>query len=107
MFGKAETSAIVGIDGRRVTVEADYGTGLPSFDMVGFLGSEVKEARERVRSALKNSGVELPPGRLTVNLSPANLRKQGNSFDLAIAVAILCALGEIQQEKVRLVRCFR
>ena len=100
MFGKAETSAIVGIDGRRVTVEADYGTGLPSFDMVGFLGSEVKEARERVRSALKNSGVELPPGRLTVNLSPANLRKQGNSFDLAIAVAILCALELIPQEKV-------
>ena len=100
MFGKAETSAIVGIDGRRVTVEADYGTGLPSFDMVGFLGSEVKEARERVRSALKNSGVELPPGRLTVNLSPANLRKQGNSFDLAIAVAILCALEVIPQEKV-------
>lgn len=101
MFGKAETSAIVGIDGRRVTVEADYGNGLPSFDMVGFLGSEVKEARERVRSALKNAGITLPPGRLTINLSPANLRKQGNSFDLAIAVAILIALGEIREEQVR------
>lgn len=101
MFGKAETSAIVGIDGRRVTVEADYGTGLPSFDMVGFLGAEVKEARERVRSALKNSGIELPPGRLTINLSPANLRKQGNSFDLAIAVAILAALSLVPQEKLK------
>ena len=51
MFGQADTSAIVGIDGKRVIVEADYGQGLPSFDMVGFLGSEVREARERVRSA--------------------------------------------------------
>ena len=93
MFGKTETSAIVGIDARRVTVEADFGDGLPEFDMVGFLGSEVKEARERVRSALKNAGISIPPGRLTVNLSPANLKKQGNAFDLAIALAVLAAVG--------------
>ena len=92
-FGKVVTSAIVGIDGRRVLVEADFGDGLPSFDMVGFLSSEVKEARERVRAALKNTGIEIPPGRLTVNLSPADLRKHGNSFDLPIAVAILIAVG--------------
>ena len=92
-FGKVVTSAIVGIDGRRVLVEADFGDGLPSFDMVGFLSSEVREARERVRAALKNTGIEIPPGRLTVNLSPADLRKQGNSFDLPIAVAILIAVG--------------
>ena len=93
MFGKTETSAIVGIDARRVTVEADFGDGLPEFDMVGFLGSEVREARERVRSALKNAGITVPPGRLTVNLSPANLKKQGNAFDLAIAMAVLSAIG--------------
>ena len=92
-FGKVVTSSIVGIDGRRVLVEADFGDGLPTFDMVGFLSSEVREARERVRAALKNTGIELPPGRLTVNLSPADLRKQGNAFDLPIAVAIMIAVG--------------
>ena len=95
-FGKAVTSAIVGIDGRRVLVEADFGDGLPSFDMVGFLSSEVREARERVRAALKNTGIEIPPGRLTVNLSPADLRKQGNSFDLPIAVG--CQHDEQNQQ---------
>ena len=98
MFGRAETSAIVGIDGYRVLVEADYGDGLPSFEMVGFLGAEVREARERVRSALKNAGIPVPPGKLTVNLSPADLRKQGNSFDLPIAVSILIAIGVLPQE---------
>jgi len=97
MFGKTYTSAIVGIDGRRVIVEADYGDGLPAFEMVGFLSSEVREARERVKAALKNSGFYVPPGRLTVNLSPADLRKQGNSFDLPIAIAILIALGILPQ----------
>ena len=98
MFGRVDTSAIVGIDGRRVIVEADYGQGLPSFDMVGFLGSEVREARERVKSALKNSGISVPPGKLTVNLSPADLRKTGNCFDLPVAVAILIALGILPQD---------
>jgi len=97
MFGKTYTSAIVGIDGKLVIVEADFGDGLPAFDMVGFLSSEVKEARERVKAALKNSGFYVPPGKLTVNLSPANLRKQGNSFDLSIAVSILIALGILPQ----------
>ena len=98
MFGAVTTSAIAGIDGKEVRVEADYGEGLPAFEMVGFLGSEVKEARERVKAALKNSGVFVPPGRLTISLSPADLRKQGNSFDLPIAVAILTAIGIIPKE---------
>ena len=98
MFGKTETSAIVGIDGRSVYVEADYGDGLPSFEMVGFLGAEVKEAKERVKAALRNSGIFVNPGRLTVSLSPADLRKQGNGFDLPIAVAIMVAVGVLPQE---------
>ena len=97
MFGRVDTSAIIGIEGRKVIVEADYGEGLPSFDMVGFLGAEVREARERTRAALKNAGVSVPPGKLTVNLSPADLRKQGNAFDLPIAVAVMTALGVIPQ----------
>jgi len=100
MFGSVDTSAIVGIDGRRVMVEADYGDGLPSFEMVGFLGSEVKEARERVKAALKNSNIMIPPGRLTINLSPANLRKQGNSFDLPIALSIAVSVGILPQDFV-------
>ena len=98
MFGRTETSAIIGIDGEPVMVEADYGDGLPSFDIVGFLGQEVREAKERVRSALKNSGIRAEPGKLTVSLSPADLRKSGNSFDLPIAMAILIAFGTIPQE---------
>ena len=96
-YGRTDTSCIVGIDGVRVIVESDYGEGLPAFDMVGFLGAEVKEARERVRSALKNSEFFVPPGKLTVNLSPANLRKSGNGYDLSIAISILIAIGIIPQ----------
>ena len=95
------TVAVNGIEGCLVHVEADIGQGLPSFDMVGVLASEVKEARERVRSALKNSGFLIPIGKITINLSPANLRKQGNHFDLPIAIAILTAMGIIPKENVK------
>lgn len=97
MVGQVMSAAIFDIDGYLVEVEADLCSGLPSFDMVGFLASEVKEARERVRTALRNSDYMIPVGRLTVNLSPANLRKQGNYFDLPIAISILVAAGFIPQ----------
>lgn len=97
MFGKVNCIAASGIDGYMVQVEADVSNGLPSFDMVGFLASEVREAKERVRTALRNSGYLLPPSRITVNLSPADRRKQGNLFDLPIAIAILIAAGIIPQ----------
>ncbi len=89
----------MGIEGVLIQVEADISNGLPSFDMVGYLGAEVKEARERVRTALRNSGFSIPPSRITVNLSPANLRKQGNGFDLPIAVALLRAAGYLKKEE--------
>lgn len=101
MLGRVYTGAISGIEGILVTVEADAGDGLPSFDMVGYLGSEVKEARERVRTALKNAGFLLPPCRITVNLSPADLRKQGNCFDLPIAAALLTACGFLPPDAVK------
>lgn len=100
MFGKVISAAVIGIEGVLVQVEADISNGLPSFDMVGYLGAEVKEARERVRTALRNSGFVIPPSRITVNLSPANLRKQGNGFDLPIAVALLRAAGYLKKEEV-------
>ncbi len=98
MFSKTYSAAIHGIDGLIVSVEADVSDGLPIFDMVGYLGSEVKEARERVKIALKNSGFLLPPKRITVNLSPADIRKEGTAFDLSIAISILAAFGHLPED---------
>ena len=89
------TAAICGIEARKVVVEADISGGLPSFVMVGFLASEVKEAQDRIRTALLNSGFRLPASRVTVSLSPADVRKSGSWFDLPIAVAVLGAMGII------------
>ena len=93
MVAKVYTGTTNGIEGILVCVEADIGDGLPMFDMVGYLGAEVKEARERVRTALKNSGFRLPPSHITVNLSPADLRKQGNYFAFSACCCRLCAHG--------------
>lgn len=100
MFSKAYSAVIHGIDGLIVSVEADVSDGLPLFDMVGLLNSEVKESRERVRIALKNSGFMLPAKRITVNLSPADIRKEGTAFDLPVAIAILTAFGHILEDNL-------
>jgi len=101
MFSKAYSAAIRGVDGLIVSVEADVSDGLPMFDMVGYLASEVKEARERVRISLKNSGYRLPAKRITVNLSPADIRKEGTAFDLPVAIAILTAFGYLHEENLK------
>ena len=100
MVAKVYTGTTNGIEGILVCVEADISDGLPMFDMVGYLGAEVKEARERVRTALKNSGFRLPPSHITVNLSPADLRKQGNYFDLPIALSVLAAAGFVRMDEL-------
>ena len=82
------TGAVYGIGGYLITVEVDMAEGLPCIDMVGFLGSEVKESAERVRVAIKNGGYVIPPKRFTINLSPAGIRKGGSAFDLPIAIGI-------------------
>ncbi len=87
-----------GLESIPVRVEADVSDGLPSFEMVGFLASEVREAKERVKSALKNSGSPIPPKHITINLTPANIRKSGTGYDLPVAAAVLCALGIVEQE---------
>ena len=89
MVYKVYSGRVGGVFGDLITVEVDSSTGLPAFDMIGLLGSEVKEAKERVRVALKNNGINLPAMRITVNLSPADEHKSGAAFDLPIAVAIL------------------
>ena len=101
MYSIVSTAILHGIDSILVKVEADVSTGMPVFEMVGFLGSEVKEAKERVRTALKNAGYQLPAKRITVNLSPAGLRKSGSGFDLPIAVAVMAALGIIEEKRTK------
>ena len=98
MFGKVISAAVVGIESCMVSVEADVSDGLPGFSMVGFPGSEVREAQDRVRTALRNSGYHMQPKKITVNLAPGDIRKSGTGFDLPIAVAVLVAYGYIPQE---------
>ena len=100
MYSKVYSAAIFGVEGRLVTVEADLSDGLPSFDMVGALSTEVKEAASRVRTALKNAGFRLPPKRIVVNLAPADVRKDGSLFDLPVAAAVLAAMGIIPKENL-------
>lgn len=84
-----------GVEGRRITIEVDVAPGLPAFDIVGLAGPAVREARERVRASIRNSGFQYPLARITVNLAPADLRKQGTVFDLALALGILHETGQI------------
>ena len=91
MLAKVKSYALIGLTGFPVDVEVDVSNGLPSFDIVGLPDASVKEAKERVRSAVKNSGKKYPNVRVTVNLAPADVKKQGSYFDLAIAVGILTA----------------
>ena len=91
MYAKTYGVCVSGIDGYVVTVEVDISPGLPSFDIVGLPATSVKEAKERVRSAIKNGGFEFPMKRIVVNLAPAHIRKDGSSLDLAIAMGILAA----------------
>lgn len=98
MFSKVLSAALNGMDAYLVRVEADISDGMPQFLMVGYLSSEVREAADRVRTALRNSGILLPPKRITVNLAPAAVRKAGSRFDLPVAAAILAAMGEIPGE---------
>lgn len=98
MFSSVMSAAVLGMEAYPVQVEADICDGLPMFCMVGDLSPEVREAADRVRTALRNTGIPLPPKRVTVNLSPAYIRKMGTRFDLPIAVALLAALGIIPPE---------
>lgn len=98
MYSSVHTAIIHGIDSLIVETEADISDGMPMFELVGYLSSEVREARDRVRTALKNSGYSLPVKRITVSLSPANIRKSGSGFDVPIAVALLAAMGSVQKK---------
>ena len=98
MYSTVQTAILDGIKTMPITVEVDISEGMPMFDMVGNLAPEVREARDRVRTALHNCGIILPPKRITLNLSPGNVRKTGTLFDLPIAVALLLSMGLVQEE---------
>lgn len=100
MFCRVHSGAIHGIEGIRIEVEVDLSDGLPSLNMVGMLSAEIRESSERVRTALKNSDFKIPPKRITVNLSPANIRKQGTLYDLPIAVGILTGMGYVKAKNL-------
>src|SRR5205814_9264737 len=90
-----------GVDAMQVTVEGDINTGRPAVTIVGLPDTAVQESRERVRAALVNSGFEFPLRRITVNLAPADLRKAGPAFDLALAAALLAASGQLPGEELQ------
>lgn len=99
-FSTVQSASIFGLKVELVKVEADVRTGLPAFHMVGYLSSEVKEAEQRVRTAIRNSEFEFPARKTVVNLAPATIKKRGAAFDLPIALAVLISLGEFGQEVI-------
>jgi magnesium chelatase family protein len=100
MLASVMSATLVGLEALPVSVEVDVGPGLPSFTIVGLPDAAVQEARERVRSAIRNSGLEMPPRRTVVNLAPGDRRKEGPAFDLPIALAVLVATGQLAQKQV-------
>ncbi len=98
MFARINSMGLLGVDGFMVDVEADLSQGLPGFDVVGLPGAAVKESRDRVRAAMKNSGFAYPVSRITVNLAPADIRKEGSVYDLPLLLALLRASGQLNAQ---------
>src|ERR1700751_4685602 len=96
VLARVRTAAVLGVEACPVHVEVDVSFGMPMFTMVGLPDTSVRESRDRVRSAIRNSGFEFPPHRITVNLAPADVRKAGASFDLPIALGLLAATGVVE-----------
>ena len=101
MYCSVLSATVSGMEMIPVQVEADVSDGMPQFTMVGYVSAQVKEAQDRVRTALKNMGISLPPKRITINLSPADVRKEGSRFDLPIAAGVLMTLGRIPPRSLR------
>ena len=100
MLAQVDSSAILGIDAYVVRVEVDISSSVPMFTIVGLPDAAVQESRERVRSAIRNTGLEFPLRRITINLAPADIKKQGPAFDLPIAVGLLAATGQIRDDRL-------
>src|SRR3990167_4626877 len=96
-LAKVSSAAVVGLEAYPVEVEVDISNGLPSFSIVGLPDKSIEESKERVRSAIKNSGADFPMKRITVNLAPADIKKEGPAYDLAIALGILIADDQLPE----------
>ncbi len=105
MLARCLSASLQGLDARPVTVEVDLAPGLPGIQLVGLPDKAIQESRERVRSALRNSGFRGPLVRVVINLAPADLRKEGPAFDLPIALALLAASGQLDQPRLRNIWC--
>src|SRR5947209_19342642 len=104
MLSKARSCAVSGLEGALVEVEVDIANGLAAFSIVGLPYTAVNEPKDRVRAAIKNSGMLFPFNRITVNLAPADLRKEGPAYDLPIAIGILLASGQINPDEQKIGR---
>lgn len=101
MLARVQSASIVGLEASMVAVEVNVSSGIPTFAIVGLSDTAVREARERVRAAIRNAGYEMPVRRITVNLAPADTRKEGPAFDLPIALGILSATRQIPPDPLR------
>lgn len=100
MLARVLSSAVIGVDAYIIEVEVDISLGLPFFSTVGLPDNAVKESKDRVKAAIKNSGYEFPAMRITVNLAPADIKKEGTSFDLPVSIGILSAQKLIKTERL-------
>ena len=107
MLARCRSAALQGLEARPVIVEVDLAPGLPGIQLVGLPDKAIQESRERVRSALRNSGFRGPLVRVVVNLAPADLRKEGPAFDLPIALALLVASGQLDRPRLNGLWCAR
>ena len=101
MFTILKSGSLSGIDGSVIDVEVDISRGLPGFSIVGLPDGAIRESRERVRTSIINSGHKFPQNRITINLAPAGMKKEGAGFDLAIAASILSSIYTIDPEKIK------
>lgn len=101
MYSKINTCTLQGLDGHIIEVETDLARGMPVFNIVGLPDASIKESKERVRAAIKNSGYEFPLSRITINLAPANVKKEGSQIDLSIAIGILLSNGSIKPDNLK------
>src|SRR3989442_9668979 len=101
MLAKVNSAALYGIDALRVEVEIDLASGLPQLATVGLAEGAVKESKDRIRAAIKNCGYSFPAKKITINLAPADIKKEGSAYDLPMAIGILAAEGLIQKDRLK------
>ena len=106
MYARTFGASTQGVDGLIITVEVDSASGMPSFDIVGLPAASVRESKERVRTAIKNSGLRMRPEKITVNLAPAEIKKESAGLDLPIAVGLLASQGRIDFENALILFLF-